>query len=578
MELMNAQIVMLNTLIYVDEDNTLGYFEDRKSVSDVIKDIERDLDAGKEVKGGSMTNAEWRALVDNIKADGELMEYTVTNYRSGNSSALYTKADGAQELIADNGMRAACFVRGEGEEQDVQVVFRGTNGDIEWQDNAMASYTSDSGQQKLAALYIENLPEEYGNSLTVSGHSKGGNKAQYATIATDRVACCISIDGQGFSPEFIEKYGAAISEKSERITSISAEKDIVNRLLHNIAGTNIYIETEQQDAYWLYHKPNLLLDGSGALNPTSEEQSSLSRLVGGYSIYISSLDKLERAVMSAGVASYMKEKKTPEDISQIIIAGLDALSHIDDFTVNGTAAEIRKKIIATLLHMYTPSDTRIPGSAGPHHGDHNYWKSRLQNYKTCEATALTPPYRDPLVLDLDKDGGISPSRRAYFDYDGDGVRELGSWFSSHDGLLAIDKNKDGAINDGSELFGDAFVKENGAKAANGMDALRDIDGNGDGAVDAQDEKFADLRIWKDTNGDGVSQAEEIHTLEELGVVSLGTSSETVNQTDAFGNTQINAGTFTFSDGTEGAMGDWSLQTNHMATKYDYQLSEEQKAA
>ena len=210
--------------------------------------------------------------------------------------------------------------------------------------------------------------------------------------------------------------------------------------------------------------------------------------------------------------------------------------------------------------------------------DQGYWGAQYARYKTCEATALTPPYRDPLVLDLDKDGGTSPSRRAYFDYDGDGTRELGSWFSSNDGLLAIDKNGDGAINDGSELFGDAFVKENGAKASNGMDALRDIDGNDDGVIDAQDEKFADLRIWKDTNGDGVSQAEEIHTLEELGVMSLGTSSEAVNQTDALGNTQINAGAFTFFDGTEGAMGDWSLQVDNMATKYDYTLTEEQKAA
>ena len=210
--------------------------------------------------------------------------------------------------------------------------------------------------------------------------------------------------------------------------------------------------------------------------------------------------------------------------------------------------------------------------------DQGYWGAQYARYKTCEATAVAPPRRDPLVLDLDKDGDISPSRYAYFDYDGDGTRELGSWFSSNDGLLAIDKNGDGTINDGSELFGDAFVKENGTKASNGMDALRDIDSNDDGVIDALDERFSQLRIWKDADGDGTSQAEEIHTLEELGVVLLGASSEAVNQTDAFGNTQINAGTFAFSDGTEGAMGDWSLQINHMATKYDYTLTAEQKAA
>lgn len=64
---------------------------------------------------------------------------------------------------------------------------------------------SDTIQQERAAEYINNLPLKYGNDLTVSGHSKGGNKAQYVTIVTDRVERCLSQDGQGFSPEFLKK-------------------------------------------------------------------------------------------------------------------------------------------------------------------------------------------------------------------------------------------------------------------------------------------------------------------------------------------------------------------------------------
>lgn len=210
--------------------------------------------------------------------------------------------------------------------------------------------------------------------------------------------------------------------------------------------------------------------------------------------------------------------------------------------------------------------------------DQGYWMGQYTNYKNYEATALTPPRRDPLVLDLNRDNNVSPSAATYFDYDGDGVKELGSWFSSDDGLLVLDKNGDGVVNNGTELFGDSMIKSNGAKAANGMDALRDIDSNGDGVVDSSDEKFAGLRVWKDTNGDGFSQADELFTLDELGIVSLNTGSEIVNQVDGNGNTQLNAGQFQFADGTTGNMGDWLLANNQMATKYDYELTEEQKAA
>lgn len=94
------------------------------------------------------------------------------------------------------------------------------------------------------------------------------------------------------------------------------------------------------------------------------------------------------------------------------------------------------------------------------------------------------------------------------------------WISSKDGFLAIDRNHDGAINDGSELFGSSTKLADGSNAVDGFQALQTMDSNKDGVVDAKDAGFADLRVWVDANQDGVSQSSELHTLADLGITSL----------------------------------------------------------
>jgi hypothetical protein len=89
-----------------------------------------------------------------------------------------------------------------------------------------------------------------------------------------------------------------------------------------------------------------------------------------------------------------------------------------------------------------------------------------------------------------------------------------------DGLLALDRNHDGAINDGSELFGSGTTLANGQKAGNGYQAMAELDTNGDGVVSSADSAFADLRVWVDGNADGVSQANELKSLADLGIKQL----------------------------------------------------------
>lgn len=127
----------------------------------------------------------------------------------------------------------------------------------------------------------------------------------------------------------------------------------------------------------------------------------------------------------------------------------------------------------------------------------------------------------PILVDLDYggfrltdlDGGVR------FDLDLDGTAERISWTEPghEDAWLALDRNANGTIDDGGELFGDATVQP-ASSEPNGYLALTVFDEDGDGKLSAADSVFGDLRLWTDRNQDGVSQATELATLREAGVV------------------------------------------------------------
>ncbi len=126
----------------------------------------------------------------------------------------------------------------------------------------------------------------------------------------------------------------------------------------------------------------------------------------------------------------------------------------------------------------------------------------------------------PLVLDLDGDG-VEAGGVAFFDHGGDGFAELTRWAGADDGMLVWDRNGDGVINDGSELFGNNTALANGKKAAHGFAALAQLDGNGDGLVDSRDSGWSDLRVmrWTDANNNGVKDSGE-ESLVSLAFLSL----------------------------------------------------------
>ncbi|SUW85486.1 type I secretion target GGXGXDXXX repeat-containing protein [Campylobacter hominis] len=112
-----------------------------------------------------------------------------------------------------------------------------------------------------------------------------------------------------------------------------------------------------------------------------------------------------------------------------------------------------------------------------------------------------PETYDPLAIDLNNDGikGTNLDYKINFDLDNNGFKEATSWIDNNDAFITIDKNNNGAIDNGSELFGNKSISNNAyaytnPNAKNGFEALSEFDSNNDGIIDINDEKFANLNL------------------------------------------------------------------------------------
>lgn len=130
----------------------------------------------------------------------------------------------------------------------------------------------------------------------------------------------------------------------------------------------------------------------------------------------------------------------------------------------------------------------------------------------------------PIVLDLAGHGrfeGVNlGSSKVRFDVLGTGNKVQTGWIARGMGLLALDRNGDGSISSGLELFGEGTARPDGSKYSNGYEALAAADDNRDGLIDGRDPVFRRLLVWQDVNQDGQSSRDELQPLTSLGITAL----------------------------------------------------------
>ncbi len=164
----NEQLLFLDNLIYLDFSEIVGFFSENNldlTIGNLIDEILKS-NSILEDEPACMTKEQWTDLLTafsrNEKYADFLNDYVIENYES------HTPDEG--------GFRACSFVKRseDGTVEDAIAIFRGTSTNTtEWSDNVLNANRVWSESMDEAVLYINNLPEEYGNSITVSGHFQG---------------------------------------------------------------------------------------------------------------------------------------------------------------------------------------------------------------------------------------------------------------------------------------------------------------------------------------------------------------------------------------------------------------------
>lgn len=241
---------------------------------------------------------------------------------------------------------------------------------------------------------------------------------------------------------------------------------------------------------------------------------------GGQSCNVNSKSKVLSLMNAAGIKPQLQDRVTVRDVNTNDLATW-AVTVVDS---DGNTADLTKLGSST------------SGGGGNDDDDDTNCENGAGNEGEEECD------ESPILLDLDRNGFHLSGGPATFDIDSDGQLESVTWVSpnTRDGFLYLDRNGNGIVDSGLELFGNKTLLANGEFARHGYQALREFDrrrngGNRDRVIDSSDSIFADLRVWIDDDANGICEVHETLSVAEAGVLSLNLNFRRSRRTDSHGN-------------------------------------------
>ena len=244
------------------------------------------------------------------------------------------------------GIDAACFV--DPATNEATVAFQGTDASYRaWYDDFDgAGMTFSTPMQDAAASFVESLPYD---SITVSGHSKGGNLAAFVTMECPNVDRCVSYDGQRLGEPYLLANMDKVNANGDKIKTISAHNDPVNTLLLGTYGEDVYVQNTGEQFMACHYATNLLFDNTydefGNFDSTCEQDLSLQ-------VFDKSLDILIIA-MPPDVEEYSADM-----IGSVasVLLGSKELSYSELLQATAT---FDVSALALLVHPLTPIPLRM---------------------------------------------------------------------------------------------------------------------------------------------------------------------------------------------------------------------------
>lgn len=222
---MEEELLVLNTLIYVNGVFDNSYYKRNRSVYYIVSNIESGI-----IKYSSdiLSEKQWEEVKNIVLNNKEIYDKLMVKN-------VETKYEARSVTITDD-------------KNNMYVIYQGTGDGHEWNDNGVGAYANVTGTvvQNEALDYFDRMVETYGEgkNIYVSGHSKGGNKAQYVGVLRgSEIEHVYSFDGQGFSRAFVNRYQNEINMYADKITNICNEFDYINILLNPIAGETKYVSS-----------------------------------------------------------------------------------------------------------------------------------------------------------------------------------------------------------------------------------------------------------------------------------------------------------------------------------------------